>query len=189
MAKSYISKLRSLIELFEQQQLNEAALPAFLELEANYKERIFVKGLDSAKQKIGSYSTKPFYISPKSPNLRGVKRGGIKPIGKTGRTKFASGAPHLTKYLGAGYSQLRQVTGRQNKYVDLNFSGASQQTIQVGLSENAVSLGFTDSSRQIILEAQEKRFGSQIFEPTKEEQEGLVNDIVAELQVEISKRL
>lgn len=110
-------------------------------------------------------------------------------MGKTGKTKFASGAPHLTKYLGAGYSQLRQLTGRQNKYVDLNFSGASQQSIQVGLSQNAVSLGFTDASRQVILEAQEKRFGSRIFEPTKEEQEGLVNDIVAELQREISSRL
>jgi hypothetical protein len=172
---AYITKLRAIISTaLTQDAVNNAALPAFKEFEADYKERIFVRGLNSAGKRIGQYSTTPFYINPKAESLRGVKRGGIKPQGKFGQVRFKNGKRHKTKYLGSGYRQLRQLTGRQSGFVDLNFSGASLQTLQTGVKSGRLIFGFTNAQRQVILEAQETRYNTLIFRPTATEREDLV---------------
>ncbi len=188
--QNYIAKLRAVLSAgLTQEAVNNAALPAFKEFEADYKERIFVRGLNSANKRIGQYSTEPFYINPKAETLRGVKRGGIKPMGKFGQTRFKNGKPHKTKYLRQGYQQLRQLTGRKSGYVDLNFSGASLQTMQAGLKSGRLVFGFTDSKRQLILESQEVRFGTSIFSPTPTEREELVERTVNLIRSRINRIL
>jgi hypothetical protein len=146
---------------------NRVTLVAAKEVEAEYKDRIFKDGKDSKGKSIGRYDTKPMYVSPKQ--LKGLPKGKFNRKGKTGQSKFKNGKKHRSTYLSGGYKELRDKTGRQSKRVDLNLTGASQQTIQVGKKGEGIVLGFTDAKRQVILEGNERRFGGNIFSLSKGE--------------------
>jgi hypothetical protein len=136
---------------------------------AEYKQRIFTQGLDTFGNQIGSYSTNPFYINPNSPTLIGVASSGIKPEGKTGKTVFKSGKPHKSKYLSEGYSELRQLTGRQNETVDLNFSGSLERSVKVIENANVATVTYTIDSEAEKMIWNETRFGTEIHTVSDEE--------------------
>lgn len=143
-------------------------LVAAKEVEADYKDRIFADGKDSKGAPIGRYSTKPFYAGGKQ--LRGLPKGKFRPEGKNGDKKFKNGKNHKTRYLKDGYKEFRERAGRQSGKVDLNLTGASQQTIQVGKKGEGIVLGFTNAKRLKILEGNEKRFRKNIFDLSSGEQ-------------------
>jgi hypothetical protein len=134
---------------------------------AEYKNRIFRLGLDSAGNSIGVYSTNPFYVNPTT--LIGVKASAVVPMGKYGNKVFKNGQPHKTKYLTDGYSELRNLTGRQNATVDLNFSGSVFQSVQVRQEGNDSYVSYTSQKSIDIMEGQEVRFGTDIMPPTEQE--------------------
>lgn len=169
--------------LKDQAALNERVLTvAAKATEGVFKQRIFKEGKDANGALIGDYDTKPFYINPKSPSLVGVKKGNLKPIGKTGQKKFKDGTPHKTTYLPNGYKELREKTGRQSAKVDLNLSGASAASIQTGKRGNFVVLGFTNLKRALILEGNERRFGKRIFAISAKERQVFANAAADEIQ-------
>lgn len=89
---------------------------------AKMGERIFDEGKKESGAKIGSYSTKPIYISAAAvPKPKG------RPIGKTGKSKFESGAKagqdHKSRYFNSGYKGYRDNVGRQTSFVDLSLTG------------------------------------------------------------------
>jgi hypothetical protein len=135
-----------------------------------YKQRIFSDGLNSSRGSIGAYSTNAFYVNPLK--LTGVPTSGIVPEGKTGKKVFAnSGKPHKTKYLKAGYKELRELVGRQSDKVDLNFSGSLERSIQVVQEGNVSYVRYTSEKEAQKMEGNEERFSTKISELTKEEVE------------------
>lgn len=134
-----------------------------------YKQRIFTDGLDSSGSPIGQYSTNPFYQNPNA--LTGVPAGGIVPQGRTGKTQFNNGKPYKTKYLGRGYAELRELTGRQSNTVDLNFSGSLERSIQVVQEGDAAFIRYTNEFEAVKMTGNEDRFGIVISEPTEDERE------------------
>ena len=142
---------------------------AAIQVIAEYKQRIFLNGLDSSGSAIGQYSVNPFYINPLS--LTTVSAGGIKPEGKNGNTVFKNGNPHKTKYLTQGYRQLRDLTGRQSETVDLNFSGSLFQSIKVTESGLNSAITYTNDELAGIMESNEARFGKDISTVSTDERE------------------
>lgn len=142
---------------------------AAIQVIAEYKQRIFLNGLDSSGSAIGQYSVNPFYINPLS--LTTVSSGGIKPEGKNGQTVFKNGNPHKTKYLTQGYRQLRDLTGRQSETVDLNFSGSLFQSIKVTESGTISAITYTNDEMAGIMESNEARFGKDISTVSTDERE------------------
>ncbi len=147
---------------------------------AEYKTRIFTEGKASSGAKIGSYDTSPFYAS--SDSLRGLPKGKFNKKGKTGKSKFKNGKSHKSTYLKSGYKEFRSKAGRQNSKVDLNLTGASQQTVQVGTKGDQTVIGFTDQRRLIILEANERRFKKDIFSLSQQEQAVFQETVNREIQ-------
>jgi hypothetical protein len=136
---------------------------------AQYKRRIFTDGLATDGSQIGQYSTKPFYQNPNK--LTGVAVGGVTPLGKNGLDIFKNGRKKKTRYLSTGYKELRDLTGRQSDFVDLNFSGSTEGSIQVGESAGEVVIGFINEKSAEIMQGQEERFGKEIIAVSDEERE------------------
>ena len=142
---------------------------AAIQVIAEYKQRIFLNGLDSNGSAIGQYSVNPFYINPLS--LTTVAADGVIPEGKNGQKVFKNGNPHKTKYLTQGYKQLRQLTDRNSETVDLNFSGSLFQSIKVTESGIVSAVTYTNDSMADIMEANETRFGKDISTVSTDERE------------------
>lgn len=152
---------------------------------ADYKDRIFNDGDATNGSKIGDYSTKPFYAGKSQ--LKGLPKSRFKPKGKDGKSAFKNGKKKVTRYLSKGYFQFRQTAGRQNRTVDLNLTGASAKTIQLGQANGLVAFGFTDDKRREILEGNEKRFRKNVFTLSKSEQETFQRESVRELTIIIQQ--
>lgn len=136
---------------------------------AEYKDRIFSEGRASDGSDIGKYSTSPFYQNPNK--LIGVGRSGVKPRGKNGRARFNNGRLKKTAYLAQGYKELRDKVGRQSQKVDLNFSGSTAGSIQVGVSRGETVFGFTTIEGRDIMKKNETRFNKEIVRPSQGESE------------------
>ena len=57
------------------------ATQSMVELEAEWKDRVFGEGKNSDNQNIGTYSAKPEYFS----KSKFIRKAAFKPIGKTGK--------------------------------------------------------------------------------------------------------
>lgn len=149
-------------------QKRVATAAAFASI-GEYKRRIFVNGLASDLSQIGTYSEAPFYQNPN--NLLGVSVSGVTPLGKNGLDTFRSGRKKKTRYLEGGYKELRELTGRQSDFVDLNFSGSTQGAIQVGEQGEEVVIGFVDEKSFLIMQGHEERYGKEIISFSQEERD------------------
>ena len=105
------------------------------------KKRIFEEGKNANGGKIGNYSTKPTYFNPKDSPVK------FQPRGKTGKTEFADGSPHVTRYFGGGYKEVRSTAGRRTDRVNLDFTGKMRFSHTIGFRGDRVVLGF-DSARE-----------------------------------------
>lgn len=177
-----LNALKTIVGLDE--TARRVSTAAALTMLAKMKQRIFRLGLDSSNSQIGSYSIDPFYQNPNK--LVGVPTGSVKPAGKNGLGIFKNGNPKKTKYLAQGYKELRELVGRQSDYVDLNFSGSLQLSMQVGFRGNVAVFGFINEEGVDKMEQNEARFGTIISEPTQEELElsrkAAANELIAIIQ-------
>lgn len=166
-------------------------------------ERIFVKGQNSNETSIGSYNTTDgLYINPdKAPRKTKNKAKGIaglQPIGKTGKTVFAStGKPHKTAYV-TSYADLKNKIGQSSSVVNLvlfgdlqsNLSSGSRgdfktQAVKVSPSEYIVGL---DSENSLKKSGLEEHFGgTPIFTHSKNELQKYQEIIKDELLNTLSK--
>jgi hypothetical protein len=134
---------------------------------AEYKQRIFLNGLDTNGDEIGQYSVNPFYINPLS--LTTVSASGVTPEGKNGKKVFKNGNPHKTRYLTKGYKELRQLTVGNSDKVDLNFGGSLFQSIEVTENGSISAISYTNDELANIMEFQEERFSKIISDVSNEE--------------------
>lgn len=161
---------------------------------AKMGERIFDDGKKESGAKIGSYSTKPIYISAAAvPKPKG------RPIGKTGKSKFESGKKagqdHAMRYFASGYKGYRENIGRQASFVDLSLTGELRMDFGNTRSEKETSkpVKVSDLEYQIRLDKpinQDKREGADekygtIFELSDNEKRTFYNTV----QFEFNRRL
>jgi hypothetical protein len=156
------------------------SLAAAIRVLGAMKRRIFTDGIATDGSQIGQYSTTSFYQNPTK--LIGVAAGGVTPAGKNGQSNFKNGKAKKTKYLNSGYKELRELTGRQSDFVDLNFSGSTQGTLQFGIRGEVAVVGFINEEAAEIIAYNEERFGKDIITITSEEREAGSKAARAELE-------
>jgi hypothetical protein len=135
---------------------------AFSTALAMQKQRIFVKGLDSNNQQIGTYGTKPISIS-KSKQAR-----------QTGKTYFPG-----------GYAEYKKAIGKNPGKVILR--DADQMFFDYSLqgSNNDYGLGFTNEFNFNKSIWMEEKYKKEIFATTQQE-DNVVSDILSD---ELSKEI
>jgi hypothetical protein len=144
-------------KLLEEKQYDKLALSIAQALFVGNLKRIHNQGLAVDLTSIGRYSTKSTYINPRySPQK-------FQPIGKTGRTTFANGRSHRTRYFGAGYKEFRSVIGRETANVNLQLSGLLKADFQVEKSGNSYILGFMSEYGSRVAAGNEAHFGKMIY--------------------------
>lgn len=182
--KKYIAQLENLAALLgnEKEILNRCALPAAKEFEGVYKKRVFVMGLDTKGRKIGSYSTKAFYVGKASKSLIGLPKSKFTPQGKNGKSTFKNGRKKKTRYLKNGYKEFRERAGRQSKTVDLNLSGSLFTSMQIGIKGDKINFGFTDPKSVQKAIGNERRFRRVIFTPSQNELQVFAGAATREVQ-------
>lgn len=142
--------------------------------------RVFEEGVSSDGGRIGQYdSSTPLYVNT-SKNAR-IKNN---PKGKNGESKFKNGKPKVTTYY-ENYKDFRQKQGCESSFVNLDLTGELQRDLANGLykiDSNNFSLTVKQDINSKKIEGNEKRFGKEIFDLTKEEEEKLIDIIDKELQ-------
>lgn len=187
--ENQIKRLQKLVTRLSNDKLitERVTTVAALESLADYKDRIFTEGKATNESRIGDYSTKPFYAGKSQ--LKGLPKSKFKPVGKDGKSQFKNGRKKKTTYLSQGYFEFRKRAGRQNRTVDLNLTGASSRSIQLGTRGDLVVFGFTDDKRREILEGNERRFKKAIFTLSSGEQDTFQDAARRELAFIINQEL
>lgn len=157
-------------------------------VEAELKIRVFEQGLaaDGSQIKPEGYSEKPIYVNPNSLTSQ-IPKSKVRPMGKNGLAEFLNGKKKKTRYYEKGYKEFREHMGRQTAHVDLNLSGASQKTLQVGTSkDDGIAFGFTNDERMAILRGNEPKKGF-IFSASELEREIAREEARAEIRAVIKE--
>lgn len=146
-------------------------------INAEMRERIHGKGLKADGTPIGTYSTKPTYVSAVAAGRS------FQPVGKTGKTKFASGErkgkSHTSRYFPDGYAGFKKIIGRDTLggKVNLFLSGTLSNQFTLQAEGKTYGLGWPGERQFKIAQGMEKKYG-RIWDLTTEESQ-LVNDIVS----------
>ena len=164
-------KLKAIIKTLEQNK-EEIILPALSEFTADFTERVFVDGKDSKNQKIGKYSERGYIqLLP----IEQVNNGKLKALAKKqGRTDNV--------FVKGGYKETRELTGRQNKYVDLNFTGSLFLSVKISKLGKFYGVGIAGKDEVKKAKDNEKRFNKVIFEATQTEKQKLGQNILKEIK-------
>jgi hypothetical protein len=128
---------------------------------AIHKPRIFQSGQDSAKSKIGKYSTKPISIS-KNQQAR-----------NTGKTYFKG-----------GYAEYKSAIGKGG---DVNFRNTDQMQMDYGIVQNGNQFGFGFQNDENYKKSQwlQEKYGKDVFDLSDQE----VDVLISTLQAEVEKRI
>ena len=134
-------------------------------VEGNLKSRIFNDGLDANLTKIGTYSTAPMLAGKSS--FR-TKTAANKVLGSKAKRKGLKWVTYKGKSLyveEGGYKAIREKSGLQASYVDLDFKGDLRGQIKVGTFGDELVLGHTNSDKAEIAKALEspKKYNRSIF--------------------------
>jgi len=159
----------------------EAGNEAILSLQADLLTRVFNEGKDASGSPIGQYSTEPMYAKlnyPQVNNSRLKARGKGSVKGQRNQSLFKNGNPRKSMYLSGGYSELRQLVGRQNTKVDLNFTGNLLGDIRIGSTVTGNELAFTTDKQSELASNLETKYGKTIFAASEAEMEKM--DLIIE---------
>lgn len=150
---------------------------ALLSLFADYHSRIFEEGKASDGGTIGKYSTDPIYVNPAdSPRSFGAN------IGKTGKSKFADGKPHQTRYFPGGYEQFRDKIGRPTNVVNLQLTEDLKRNTLPELNEGRYVFGFGHDFANDKATGNEAHFKKQIFDLTIKEMDSIDKKIIQAME-------
>jgi hypothetical protein len=139
---------------------------------ADVKTRIHQDGKASDNTDIGKYSTTPIYVSAKENPGKSFGR----PIGKTGRSKFASGEKkgqdHASRYFEKGYNEFKTAIGRnQIGKVNLSLSGQLDTQLTVIGTQSGYGLGWPNDEMFERAGHLEKKYGKKIWALSEEEKQ------------------
>lgn len=181
--ESFALKMEHMAAELDAKMPDVIATSIMVELEAQHKQRIFGEGRKSDGSKIGEYSKKSGYYSKK----KFVRKGAFKPQGKddvgvdengkkkarltyqvvdsySGKKKTiayvkSTEKNRKTMYLAEGYSEFRDIQGRQTDHVDWKLTGSLERSIGVVKLADAVLYGVRDAEESKKLEGLTERYG------------------------------
>lgn len=153
--ESFALKMEHMAAELDDKMPDVIATSIMVELEAQHKQRIFGEGRKSDGSKIGEYSKKPTYYSKEV----FIRKAAFKAKGKKDRGNFKNGNERKTMYLPGGYTELRDIQGRQTEFVDQKYSGSQERSIGIVKLGTAVLYGMRDLIESKKLEGNIKRFG------------------------------
>lgn len=158
------------------------ATQSMVELEAEWKDRIFGRGEMSDGSKIGNYSTEPAYFTKDS----FIRVNAFKPQGKKSKeSKFKNGNQRQSMYLPGGYSEFRDIQGRENEFVNLKFGGSMERGFRVYKFGNEVLFGNASAVESLKIQGNEDKFGN--WTQTSEAEEQNLKNNIADLAVVTAK--
>jgi hypothetical protein len=157
-AKELLDLIQRVNRAVKSDQVMRASLTTVL---AIHKPRIFQQGQDSAKSKIGKYSTKPISISKKNQARN------------TGKTYFKG-----------GYAEYKSAIGKGG---DVNFRNTDQMQMDYGIvqSGNSFGFGFNNDTNYDKSQWLQDKYGKDVFDLSDQEIDVLGNT----LQAEVEKRI
>lgn len=198
--EAFAAKLESLVKELDDKMPDAISAQIMVELEAQHKQRIFGEGLNSEGEKIGEYSKKSGYYSKdlfirKSAFKPGVKAylsisTEIKINKKTGKVTAGKEVRHVNKdkmktmYLQGGYSEFRDIQGRQTEFVNIKFSGSAERGIGIVKVGDAVLYGTRDLKESKKLLGNVERFGD--FLSLSKEEQLFINTEIADVASQIA---
>ena len=148
------------------------AVEALAEFEAAWKERIFDRGETTNGDKIGDYSTTPAYFGKE----KFIRKSAFKPLGKPDKNDVR----HKTKstmYLSKGYTEFRDIQGRETKHVNLKFSGSEERAFRTYKFGNEALFGNADAFEHGKIQGQEDKY-DEFLTPNQKEEDILSNAII-----------
>lgn len=173
-----IFKLQQFNKAFETKIKQRLLIVSNEALRGSMLKRIFEEGLDSNDTRIGNYSTKPMYASRDA----FVKKSAFKGKGKVrAKTK--------TMYLDGGYSQFRQVQGRDTSKVNLDLTGDLRSSIQTVKNGNIIEIGITSDFASKKGRGNERRFNKEILKPSTSDLKYFEQKLNLEIQAILNNTL
>lgn len=182
MYEALISRLEGISKKLDAAGVDVICVAAMTELEAQHKQRIFAEGKDSTNAPIGKYSTKSAYYTKDS----FIRTGAFKAQGKENKGAFKNGKERKSMFLQGGYSEFRDIQGRQNNTVNLKFSGSLERSFRVVKFGDDTLYGTTDAHESEKFEGLTEKYGS-VFPLTDEEKLFLKSEIVHQTIVATKK--
>lgn len=173
----YQASLTRLAERVRDRLGDAVFIPAAGAMLASIKNRIITQGQNSDGGQIGGYSITPAYYTRK----QFVVKSAFKPQGKGG---FSASKKQTRKsmYLKSGYSELRGIQGRENSFVNLEYSGDTFLAYQIAKGgNNNVLMGFTREKAMKIRQALEKRYGK-VYSATPIELQAFNTEVAAQTE-------
>lgn len=199
--EEYNNSLRDLGERTGERLTERVMVVSATRMLASMQNRVFRDGLDSNRNKIGIYSTTPYYASKD----QFVRKSAFTPMGKAGvagniRIKYtdlatrktktkvvkANGEDRKTMYLKDGYKQFRDVQGRPTSEVNLHMRGDLKLSLSLQTKDKEVVIGFNNEQQALKrkwLEQHFKNATGTIFPATTEEKEEYSKEVINELRL------
>jgi hypothetical protein len=147
------------------------------------KQRIHAGGLAADGSDIGTYATKPIYIS----TVTGTGKGFAQPMGKSGKQAFTGGKkkgqPHTSQYFAGGYNQFKTAIGlNEIGKVNLTLTGelCNQLTVLPNTTGTGYALGWPNEQLQQRALALQAKYGKPIWALTQQERSETLNVLTCE---------
>lgn len=169
---TFALKLEELVKNLDSEMPDLISTVVMVELEAKHKQRIFSEGLNSDGEKIGEYSKESGYYSKEI----FIRKGAFKQQGKDKKGKFKNGKERKSMFLPGGYTEFRDIQGRQTEFVNIKFSGSAERGIGIVKLGSSTLYGTRDLKESKKLEGNVKRFGD-FLSLTLDEKEFIKNEI------------
>lgn len=177
-------KLQEIADRLDAQAVDVAVVQSMTELLGDFKQRVFVDGLDSEGNKLGTYSEKPNYYTKD----QFVRKSAFKAQGKDSDENSKTGVIRTTTavynintqkkksiavkktsgggmtertsmYLPQGYKEFRQIQGRQTEFVDLDYSGSLNKAYRVFKFGDTALMGQNDAFEHKKIEGLTDKYG------------------------------
>ena len=166
--KDYINKVNNLKNDLPNRLQNEV-YPQVIETTLNrFKTRIFIKGLDSNGNEIGSYSEKPISV----PKKAFVKKSSFAPSSKSGKTMG----------LKNGYKELKEVQGLKSEKVNLVYTGDLKESVTAQKKGTGYAVGFSDKNNSKKANQLEQKYSKDIFQFSEDEKLKMTQNLATELR-------
>lgn len=145
---------------------------------AEMKSRIFEDGQDASNTAIGQYSVKPIYVNPNNSPKKFTTKG------KTGKSKFADGTPHKTRYFAQGYKGFKSEIGRNILgTVNLSLTREFQNKMTIVATNDGWGIGWLEDEKYKRALHFEQKYRKKIFAQTEQEKEitqNVINNFIKE---------
>lgn len=141
------------------------------------RERIHAKGTASDSSAIGQYDKTPMYVSVSRIPSPGEA------TGKRGKSIFANGKTHRSRYFAGGYDEYKKAAGQNTGSVDLTLTGGMRDGYHLIKTSEGYGLGWDEEEMVQRAAALEEKYGKKIWSLTDSERRSLVQAVAEKIDM------